>query len=36
LLDGSLAIADLWMLANKPVYTAIYERWYEILQSRKK
>jgi hypothetical protein len=36
LLDGSLAIDDLRILANKPVYTAIFERWYEILQARKK
>jgi len=36
LLDGSLAIDDLWILANRPVYTAVYERWYEILLARKK
>jgi hypothetical protein len=36
LLDGSLTIDDLWKLASYSVYTAVYERWYEILQTRKK
>jgi hypothetical protein len=36
LLDGSLAIDDLWILASRPVYAEIFERWYEILQARKK
>jgi hypothetical protein len=36
LLAGSLAIDDLWKLASYSVYTAIFERWYEILQARKK